>query len=95
MPSGSKRNKIKKAFSPPSSAPPPPAVEDDGLIDDLVAQLDAQDDTVKTEAATVLTEINKNASSTPPDATRSGKDSKSRFEARKVSRVLCLRPSEL
>ena len=77
---GSKRNKIKKALSPKSIYSPPPENNNDDLLDDLVAQLDAKDDTVKHEAATVIQEVDQRAE----EQAKLKKDSRSRFEARQV-----------
>ena len=78
------KSKLKKVLSPPQ--PPLPQedlVDDDALMDDLLAQLDSKDEVVREETATVLQEmqVNKVAeelSSAPK------KDSKARFKARQV-----------
>lgn len=84
---GSKKNKLKKAFSPPfqQSPPPPPEPTDDAeLLDDLLSQLDSQNQIVQAESAQVIQEIHK---SQEADAGRK-KDAKSRFQARQVTSQL-------
>ena len=89
---GSKRSKLKKALSPPfastKSPEPEPAMDDDALMDDLMAQLDSRDTTVQAESATVLHEMNLNkAADTPPPAASPPSqkhDSKARHRARMV-----------
>ena len=89
---GTKRNKIKKAFSPVassnfSSSPSKdssesnPGIDDtDGLLDDLLAQIDSkQQPTDINEAATVLSQIENTTQSQEQK-----KSNRSRFEARQV-----------
>ena len=90
---GSKRSKLKKALSPPFASSKPselePAMDDDALMDDLMAQLDSKDTTVQAESATVLHEMNVNkAADTPPAASPppQKQDSKARHRARMVCR---------
>lgn len=80
-----KRDKIKKVFSPP---PAEPAPQDGGdtLEDDLFAQLDAKDAEVRKEAAVVLQSVE--SAKSEESVEKSRKDSRSRFEARAVSRIL-------
>ena len=81
---GSKRNKIKKVLSPTRAATPPPepSLDDDALMDDLLAQLDEKDKASTQEAATVLSEVSaKNAVEAEAAAP---KRSRSRHEARLV-----------
>lgn len=85
---GSKRNKVKKAFSPakalaPQDPPAEPIIEDDGLMDDLFAQLDSKDKTVQEESATILQEADMNAVAESLDSAPKN-DSKNRFRARQV-----------
>ncbi|TFY53199.1 hypothetical protein EVJ58_g9579 [Rhodofomes roseus] len=67
---GSKRSKLKKALSPPFAAKSPepePNMDDDVLMDDLMAQLDSRDTSVHAESAAVINEMNiNNAADTPP-----------------------------
>jgi OTU domain-containing protein 6 len=80
---GSKKNKLKKAFSPPfqQSPPPPPERNDDAeLLDDLLSQLDSQNHAVQAESARVIQEIHK----TQEAESDKKKDPKSRFQARQV-----------
>ena len=87
---GSKRSKLKKALSPPFAKTPEPerTMDDDALMDDLLAQLDSRDKTVQSESASVLNEIHINkAADTPPPAPAppsQKQDSKSRHRARMV-----------
>lgn len=81
---GSKRNKLKKAFSPITSPQPTEAaVEDEELMDDLLAQLDSRDQTVQAESATVLQEMTIQQAASD-DGSRK-QDAKSRFRARQAS----------
>jgi OTU domain-containing protein 6 len=85
-----KKNKIKKVLSPSHSNTPeePPTVQDDGLMDDLLAELDSRDQTVQHESATVLMEMQDNQENLFADKAQSAtkkQDSKSRHEARQVS----------
>ncbi len=87
---GSKRNKIKKIFSPVSSPPPPIAPEDDELMDDLFAQLDSRDQTVQAESAAVITEmhLNQTVNTSNGSSEESKKhDSRARHKARQVRSI--------
>jgi hypothetical protein len=82
---GSKRNKVKKLLSPTRSVTPPPepSLDDDTLMDDLLAQLDEKDKASKEEAAAVLNEMSiqkvaESANAAPKQ------DSQSRHKARQV-----------
>ncbi|KAH9842789.1 uncharacterized protein C8Q71DRAFT_734582 [Rhodofomes roseus] len=86
---GSKRSKLKKALSPPFAAKSPepePNMDDDVLMDDLMAQLDSRDTSVHAESAAVINEMNiNNAADTPPPAASppsQKQDSKARHRAR-------------
>ena len=81
---GSKKNRNKKASSSKSAYMSPvetAAVDNDDLLDDLVAQLDAQDLTEKQDASTSAQAV----SGGSDEQSKVKKDSRSRFEARKVS----------
>lgn len=78
---GSKRNKLKKALSPSNPSPPPPA-EDDGLLDELYAQLDSKSPAVQSEAAVVLEQVKSNEAHELENDPK--QDSRTRFEARQV-----------
>lgn len=81
------KKKSKKAAVPVPEPPPPPAdADDDGLLDELVAQLDTQDTAVQENAATVIQELDQANKAEEVEAKSSKKDSRSRFEARKVRR---------
>lgn len=86
-----KKKKSKAAQSTTSSVPiAVPDSVDDGLLDDLLAQLDEKDAAQQQEAATILHEADLNAQAetleSDPSATK--KDSRARFEARKVRRCV-------
>ncbi|CEL51745.1 OTU domain-containing protein 6B OS=Danio rerio GN=otud6b PE=2 SV=1 [Rhizoctonia solani AG-1 IB] len=87
-----KRDKIKKVFSPPPAEPTPVVAQDDGLEDDLFAQLDSRDAETRNEAAEVLQSV-ENAKADEA-AEKSRKDSKSRFQAR-ITRKMEQRAAEL
>jgi len=82
-----KKNKIKKVLSPSQSSTleEPPTVQDDGLMDDLLAELDSRDQTVQHESATVLMEMQDNQENPKAQSATKKQDSKSRHEARQVS----------
>ncbi|KAF8590561.1 cysteine proteinase [Ramaria rubella] len=80
---GNKRHKLKKALS---AVDHPSSYEDDELVDDLLAQLDASDATVQQESAEVLSEIKLNQDQEKQES-GSKKDSKSRFRAREMRRA--------
>jgi OTU domain-containing protein 6 len=73
---GSKKNKLKKAVSA-FTVQNASEADDEQLMDDLLAELDARNPTVRQEAATVIQEVE--LAHTPPK-----QDSKSRFQARQV-----------
>lgn len=80
---GSKRQKLKKALSP-DQAPPAPvmdtALPNDDLMDDLLAQLDSKDKTVREESASIIQDVQLNQAA--ENTTKL--DTKSRFKARIV-----------
>jgi OTU domain-containing protein 6 len=83
---GSKKNKLKKALSPPNVSFLPPRVdeEQDELMNDLLAQLDSRDETVQFESANVLNEMQLQQQADEIEA--GGKQTaKSRFQARQVT----------
>ncbi|KAF5391286.1 hypothetical protein D9757_001928 [Collybiopsis confluens] len=90
---GSKRNKLKKAFSTPfSQSPPPPAPDtndDAELLDDLMAQLDSPDPTVQNESAQVIRDLQRSQGAENGQK----KDSKNRFQARQVKKAAALAES--
>lgn len=61
--------------------------EDDELMDDLLAQLDSRDQTVQSESATIINEMNLKQEAEKIESD-SKLDPKSRFKARKVSVIL-------
>jgi OTU domain-containing protein 6 len=82
---GAKRNKLKKAFSPPQLTATPSAMcsEDDDLMNDLMAELDSRDKTVQSESADVLNQMQMNQQSQQIESVRK-REPKSRFQARQV-----------
>ncbi|KAJ3786604.1 hypothetical protein GGU11DRAFT_804888 [Lentinula aff. detonsa] len=87
---GSRRNKLKKAFSPPFQQSPPLAesTDDAELLDDLVAQLDSGNQTVQAESAQVIRDMQRQE--TLKDTK---KDSKSRYQARQARKAAALAES--
>ncbi|KAJ3733046.1 hypothetical protein DFJ43DRAFT_1117821 [Lentinula guzmanii] len=87
---GSRRNKLKKAFSPPFQQSPPLAESNDDadLLDDLVAQLDSGNQTVQAESAQVIKDMQRQE--TVKDTK---KDSKSRYQARQARKAAALAES--
>ncbi|KAJ6496633.1 hypothetical protein C8R47DRAFT_349375 [Mycena vitilis] len=83
-----KRNKLKKAVDFVSNSPPP-ADDDDGLVDDLLAQLDSRDETVQQESANVLNDMQLNEQADEIEAA-SKQDAKSRFKARQARKAAAL-----
>ena len=81
---GSKRSKVKKLLSPTKAVTPQPepAMDDDALMDDLLAQLDSKDNAVQQEASTVLTEVAAQKAADVADQPK--KDSRTRHQARQV-----------
>ncbi|KAI0336458.1 cysteine proteinase [Cubamyces sp. BRFM 1775] len=89
-----KKNKLKKMLSPPAHAPPPVEanVDDDDLMDDLFAQLDSKDESVKQESATVLSEMNIDKVADKLESAPK-KDSKARHKARQARKAAALAES--
>lgn len=89
---GSKRNKVKRLLSPRSAtpAPPEPALNDDDLMDDLMAQLESKDVGTHTEAAVIVNEMEPIAVAEAAEAAPK-QDSKSRHKARQVRLLSDLR----
>jgi len=89
---GSKRNKLKKAFSPslPTTSPPQMAADDEELMSDLMAQLDSRDQTVQSESANVLNEMQVNKHAGMAEASRQKQDPKSRYQARQARKAAAL-----
>jgi len=83
-----KKNKLKKAVNifPEAS---PPIDDDDGLVDDLLAQLDSRDEVVQQESANVLNDMQLNQQADQLEAT-SKQDAKSRFKARQARKAAAL-----
>lgn len=83
---GSKKKKS-KAAPMNSMENPAPGIDDDGLLDDLMAQIDGGNASQEV-AATVVQQV-ENKKADEIEATAGKKDSRARFEARKV-RSSCL-----
>ncbi len=84
---GSKKNKVKKVFTPSPAAPNNNAIDDntDNLVDELLTELDSRDETVQRESATVLDEIQTRQQSEAAQAAAPDKTGgKNRFKARQV-----------
>ena len=84
---GSKKNRVKKVFTPSPAAPINNAIDDntDDLVDELLTELDSRDETVQRESATVLEEIQTRQQYQAAQAAASDKSgSKNRFKARQV-----------
>ena len=74
----------KKSNAAPPPPPPPPAdiaANDDGLVDDLFAQLDMRDAAAKEDAAKVLSS---NTTDQAIEGDKKKKDSRQRFKEREV-----------
>lgn len=81
---GSKKKKSKNSPTPVASAQEPlPDVDNDDLLDELMAQLDAKDVVAQQEAAAVIQEVEINDAD-EIEAKSSKKGGRARFEARKV-----------
>jgi len=79
------KKKFRRAAAPVSELPPLQVdVDDDGLLDELVAQLGAEDGAVQENAATIIQELDQTNKAEEADSKSSKKDSRARFEARKV-----------
>ncbi|KAH9951344.1 cysteine proteinase [Amylocystis lapponica] len=89
---GSKKKKPHKTLSPSTSTKPPsppPTMDDDELMDELMAQLDSKDQTVQAESADVLTEMRiKKAADSAPSTPK--QDSKTRHQARQARKAAAL-----
>ncbi|KAJ7940683.1 hypothetical protein B0H13DRAFT_25410 [Mycena leptocephala] len=83
-----KKNKLKKAVNSFPEASPP-IDDDDGLVDDLLAQLDSRDEVVQQESANVLNDMQLNQQADQLEAT-SKQDAKSRFKARQARKAAAL-----
>jgi hypothetical protein len=90
---GSKKNRVKKVFTPSPAAPTPNhhTIDDndnDNLVDELLTELDSRNETTQRESATVLEEIQTRQQSEAEQAAALDKaGSKNRFKARQVRSV--------
>jgi OTU domain-containing protein 6 len=64
--------------------PQPDPIDDDQLVDDLLAQLDSRNETVQEQSASVLNDMELDKRADAIDSAQK-QDSNSRFRARKVS----------
>nr|GAT58725.1 predicted protein [Mycena chlorophos] len=80
-----KKSKSKKS-SPPALDEAPPAIEDDELVDDLFAQLDARDEAAKQESSQLLHEMQ----TAEVHEIEAKQDSKARFKARQARKAAVL-----
>lgn len=82
---GGKRKKLRDILAPPpSTSSSAPAVEDDELLDDLLAQLDSNDKTVQNVSAEVINDIQLSQLQEKKESRKLKKDSKTRFLERQV-----------
>ncbi|KAI0374815.1 cysteine proteinase [Pilatotrama ljubarskyi] len=84
-----KKSKLKKMLSPPTPPPADTNMDDDQLMDDLLAQLDSKDDSVKQESATVLNEMQIDKVADRLEAAPK-KDPKARYKARQARKAAAL-----
>ena len=91
---GGKRRKFKDIINPPQNTPPP-AVEDDELLDDLLAQLDSNDKTVQNVSAEVINDIQLSQLREKERPKKLKKDSKTRFIERQVRIFLRISTAQL
>ncbi|KAI9064361.1 cysteine proteinase [Trametes sanguinea] len=87
-----KKNKLKKMLSPPTPAPVETTVDDDELMDDLLAQLESRDDSVKKESANVLNEMQIDKVADQLESAPK-KDPKARYKARQARKAAALAES--
>lgn len=86
---GGKRKKVKNILSlSPTTLPPAPAVQDDDLLDDLIAQLDSNDRTVQNVSAEVINDIQLSQLEENKETQKRKKHSKTRF----LERQVCMTP---
>jgi OTU domain-containing protein 6 len=86
---GGKRKKVKDLLFPSQNpSPPAPTVEDDELLDDLIAQLDSGDKNVQNVSAEVINDIQLSQLQENQESQKQKKDSKTRFLERQVCRPL-------
>ncbi|KAI8998702.1 cysteine proteinase [Trametes punicea] len=88
-----KKSKLKKMLSPPQAPPPvDTTIDDDELMDDLLAQIDSKDETVKQESATVLNDMQIDKVADQLESAPK-KDSKARYKARQARKAAVLAES--
>ncbi|OSD01585.1 cysteine proteinase [Trametes coccinea BRFM310] len=87
-----KKNKLKKMLSPPTPAPVETTMDDDELMDDLLAQLESRDDSVKKESANVLNEMQIDKVADQLESAPK-KDPKARYKARQARKAAALAES--
>ncbi|KAG7452558.1 cysteine proteinase [Guyanagaster necrorhizus] len=84
---GPRRSKLKKSGN--GFQPPPPEVDDDDLMNDLMAQLDSRDGTVQVESAAVLQDMTLKKEIEKQERPQ-GKRSKDRFKERQARKAATL-----
>lgn len=87
MANGSKRPKVKKTPSPPKITSPrqdPAPLDNEDLLDDLLAELDNRNPVIQQEAASVINEMQLNSDPTLPTPSSEKKGSKRKFKEREV-----------
>lgn len=89
MAGGPKKSKLKKAGNGLPPPPPPPEVDDDDLMNDLMAQLDSRDGTVRAESAAVLQDMALEKDIVKEEKSQ-GKRSKDRFKERQARKAATL-----
>ncbi|KAK0483579.1 hypothetical protein IW261DRAFT_965108 [Armillaria novae-zelandiae] len=86
---GPKKSKLRKARNGLPPPPPPPEVDDDDLMNDLMAQLDSRDGTVRAESAAVLQDMTLEKDIVKEEKSQ-GKRSKDRFKERQARKAATL-----
>lgn len=89
MAGGPKKSKLRKAGNGLPPPPPPPEVDDDDLMNDLMAQLDSRDGTVRAESAAVLQDMALEKDIVKEEKSQ-GKRSKDRFKERQARKAATL-----
>ncbi|PBK78104.1 cysteine proteinase [Armillaria solidipes] len=86
---GPRKSKLRKAGNGLPPPPPPPEVDDDDLMNDLMAQLDSRDGTVRAESAAVLQDMTLEKDIVKEEKSQ-GKRPKDRFRERQARKAATL-----